>query len=154
MKACLSCGVSKALDQFQRHGRGQRNQCRDCRNAVVRQWKRDNPVRSKKWDRENPERMRAARRTWAAANPHRTLAITRRYQAAKARALPAWAKAEAMADVYRLARERTAETGVQHEVDHIVPLVSELVCGFHCEDNLRVIPMAENRAKSNRLVLV
>jgi hypothetical protein len=43
----------------------------------------------------------------------------------------------------------TAETGVQHSVDHIVPLIHPLVCGLHCPANLRVIPLADNIRKSN-----
>lgn len=48
-------------------------------------------------------------------------------------------------------RRLTAETGVQHSVDHIVPLVHPLVCGLHCVANMRVIPLAENIMKSNNI---
>lgn len=43
----------------------------------------------------------------------------------------------------------TASTGVQHSVDHIVPLIHPLVCGLHCEDNLESITLAANIQKSN-----
>lgn len=45
----------------------------------------------------------------------------------------------------------TAETGIQHQVDHIVPLRHPLVCGLHCEANLQVIPALDNQRKSNRI---
>lgn len=35
------------------------------------------------------------------------------------------------------------------EVDHIVPLTSDLGCGLHWEGNLQVIPAAANLAKKN-----
>ncbi len=35
-------------------------------------------------------------------------------------------------------------------VDHIVPLQNPLVCGLHCEANLRIILGADNFAKCNR----
>lgn len=43
----------------------------------------------------------------------------------------------------------TASTGVQHSVDHIVPLIHPLVCGLHCEDNLEITTLAANIQKSN-----
>lgn len=35
------------------------------------------------------------------------------------------------------------------EVDHVVPLQSEKVCGLHCHDNLQILEKKLNRAKSN-----
>ncbi|AJG19057.1 Phage protein [Cupriavidus basilensis] len=64
-------------------------------------------------------------------------------------ATPRWANREAVTAVY-LERERMiVETGILHQVDHIVPLVHPLVCGLHCEYNLRVTTAFENQSKSN-----
>lgn len=65
-------------------------------------------------------------------------------------ATPTWANREAMLAIYRERDARVAATGIPHDVDHIVPLVSRVVCGLHCEFNLRVITATENRKKSNR----
>lgn len=77
-----------------------------------------------------------------------------RAHAAKQRALrkkrtATWADPEIMVTFYRRAAEMTRMTGIPHEVDHIVPLLGKLVSGLHVEDNLRVVPRTENRAKSN-----
>lgn len=69
-------------------------------------------------------------------------------------ASPPWLSADqlaAMADVRRQARRASEETGVPHEVDHIVPLRGATVCGLNVPWNLRVIPGRINNFKSNRL---
>lgn len=65
------------------------------------------------------------------------------------RALPPWATHAQCREFWRESRRMTEATGIQHSVDHIVPLVHPLVCGLHCPANLRVIPLAENMRKSN-----
>ncbi len=52
-------------------------------------------------------------------------------------------------EIYLLAVDRSIKTGVPHEVDHIVPLQSKVVCGLHNEFNLRVITRRENLSKKN-----
>lgn len=89
---------------------------------------------------KRPER-RAPERAFAAAG-----------RAALLRATPPWLTAEhkaAIRAVYEEAQRLTDETGVPHEVDHIVPLRGKGVCGLHVPWNLRAIPSRENRSKSN-----
>ncbi len=38
----------------------------------------------------------------------------------------------------------------QFEVDHIVPVKGDMVCGLHVLSNLQVIPRVENRRKGNK----
>jgi hypothetical protein len=67
-------------------------------------------------------------------------------------ARPSWFDSGLVEAKYREARQRTLDTGIQHVVDHIVPLQGELVRGLHVQDNLRVITFQENAVKSNSLV--
>lgn len=64
-------------------------------------------------------------------------------------AIPKWADLEAIEDVYEESIRLSAETGKLYNVDHIVPLQNEKVCGLHCEDNLQIITEKENKEKSN-----
>ena len=52
-------------------------------------------------------------------------------------------------DLQTLGRIYTQFTGVQHSVDHVVPLQHPLVCGFHRVANFEVVPLAANIRKSN-----
>lgn len=65
------------------------------------------------------------------------------------RATPEWADLRAIATIYAAAKEMTAAIGVEHHVDHIVPLRGLHVCGLHVEYNLQVIPALDNVRKRN-----
>ena len=73
-------------------------------------------------------------------------------RAMEIQATPAWADRKAIRKFYELAAKLTWETGVQHEVDHIVPLGGKRVSGLHVHTNLQVLAMRANRSKFNRLV--
>lgn len=36
------------------------------------------------------------------------------------------------------------------EVDHIVPIKSDIVCGLHCIDNFQLMTREDNARKGNR----
>lgn len=69
-------------------------------------------------------------------------------------ATPAWITKEqklAMRQLYLQAQQMTQITGERYVVDHIVPLISDEVCGLHVPWNLRVITQEENLKKSNKI---
>lgn len=48
---------------------------------------------------------------------------------------------------YDEAKRITLETGMKHEVDHIIPISKG---GFHHHNNLQILPWLENRKKGNK----
>lgn len=66
------------------------------------------------------------------------------------RRAPQWADHCAIQAVYDNARRMSEETGIEYQVDHIVPINGRLVSGLHVHQNLQVLTMVQNRAKGNR----
>ena len=165
LKNCTTCGTPKPLDQFNKG----RAYCKPCHSAAALAWAMANREKRraianaytkrrrevlgppKKAGRptlysaeQYTQKMREWRKDWASKNPAKLLARTRRYQAQKLKAIPRWADHKAIAQVYESAR-----LAGMH-VDHIVPLVSPIVCGLHCEANLQLLTPHENWSKNNR----
>jgi len=65
----------------------------------------------------------------------------------KLRATVGWASSDKIKFIYAECANMTETTGVKHEVDHIVPLQSPLVCGLHCSDKLQILTKSENLKK-------
>lgn len=71
-------------------------------------------------------------------------------RAAKLQATPEWASEALILAIYEECQLLSEETGIPHHVDHAVPLISDIVCGLHCEDNLQILPALDNLSKGNR----
>jgi hypothetical protein len=71
-------------------------------------------------------------------------------RALKLKACPPWVSSESISKIYLECRAKTAETGIPHHVDHIIPLKSRHVCGLHVPWNLQVITAEENLRKNNK----
>lgn len=86
-------------------------------------------------------------------NPARVKANKIKYETKRTAATPRWvteAELQAMNELYERARALTRETGIRHQVDHIIPLNGKTVSGLHVLGNLQILTQAENVSKSNR----
>lgn len=99
----------------------------------------------------NKDKAVASAKAWRLANPEKVAELSADYRARKQNAKPEWANGFFIAEAYRLSKLRSQMFGFKWEVDHIVPLNGDVVCGLHVEHNLQVIPAVLNRAKSNKL---
>lgn len=91
---------------------------------------------------------------WARENKDRANAKTALRRAARQQATPPWLTDEMkveMQNFYVTAQLVVRLTGIQHDVDHIIPLSGETVCGLHVPWNLQILQATVNRAKHNKL---
>lgn len=114
------------------------------RRDIEQSWKERNAGRVREYNRK-------AGKKWAANNKGHRNAISKRRAVAKMHRTPSWADLDAIRAVYEEAARVTEQTGIPHEVDHIIPLQGERVSGLHVHQNLQVIERAANRSKRNRM---
>lgn len=131
-------------------------------------WRAENPEKQaqsgKNWRDKNKERVRETNqnyyknnkdqekdraRRWAENNPDRKRANNATRRAARINRTPAWADPDRIDEIYRTAAEVSAETGIPHHVDHVMPLQGSNVSGLHHQDNLLIVPGPENLSKGN-----
>lgn len=141
-KQCYRCKVRKPFSEFNINKfkkDGLNTYCRDCSKEKQKEWN------------ASVNKMKDYAKAWRKKNPHKVRAHkTERKILTRKLALPKWADKRAIAAIYAEANRLTKETGIQHDVDHVIPLKHKMVCGLHVENNLRVIPRKENSLKSNR----
>jgi len=143
--------------------------CLTCKREWEQEWRRKNPDKDKiiraKEVRKNALGYKKRFEAYATRKGKKYLHLLRkRYKQTNTaavneniskrrahliKAIPKWYEKERCQEVYKMANILTKTTGVKYEVDHIIPLISNMVCGLHCFDNLQILTATENRNKSN-----
>lgn len=138
---------------FSEWRRNNKNKC----NEYAKKYRENNKDKHresvKKWGVENIQKKRKCYQSWASRNPDKVLSKNAKRRAAELNAIPVWfseADEFVFSEALSLAKLREVACGFKWEVDHIVPLISKEVSGFHCMSNFRVIPAIINRKKGNR----
>lgn len=156
-KTCTTCGTIKDMSEFSKRNdvKDQRaSVCKLCRNTNV-----DKKLKStldKHYYESNREKVIHKVRKYRRENVTKITILSAKYRAKKVSATPSWLTEEQLLQidaVYHKAKELEIKTGTPHQVDHIVPLNSPLVCGLHVPWNLRAIPAQENISKGNKVIL-
>lgn len=116
-------------------------------------WARENPNKVKQMQKESRLRTGSAK-LWKQANRAKSASYASKRRAQQSNATPSWLSEDDLwliEEIFQHREDMTVATGVQHEVDHVLPLINKNVCGLHVPWNLRVITCYENRVKGNTL---
>lgn len=144
-KECRKCGSDSWISNGRPLPSGKlRYRCVPCRDVYKTHHYQSNKVKidsiNKQWAEDNPDRHNKIKKRWRDNNP----GTKAKYKAAKKQAIPSWADQEIIRDFYLEAQYH------QMELDHIIPLQSNNVCGLHWEGNMQLLTKSENASKGNR----
>ena len=162
---CTKCGTDKPDSEFYAYKKntikGVMAQCKECvkkleaKRRIGRKPTEKEKERNKRWRtanrekismrvnerrRQNPEPSRASVLRWEKNNPHKKA----KYRHGKRIATPNFIDSENM----KIVMQKAAEYGF--EIDHIVPIISPIVCGLHCWHNLQLLDKKLNASKGNK----
>lgn len=166
MKTCKNCKQTKEFSFFSKSKKtkdGFQEWCKECTKEYRLQWYSKNKKIRKEynsnWRQNNKSRKREYDReylvSWRFTNQEKAASYSAKRRAIKLKATPSWLNEDdwlKIDQIYNLRKQLQEETGIEHHVDHIVPLQGENVCGLHVPWNLQVITAEENTSKSNKLI--
>ncbi len=158
---CKTCANAKSSDWAKNNIERHKLKCatyykdnKEKLDLLNKNWVADNSERRKQicknYSLRNSDAIASVGKNWASANRVRLRIRDASRRALKVKSTPIWANEIEIKNVYEKAAELTRDSGIKHEVDHIVPLKSKLVCGLHNEFNLQALTLKANRSKHNR----
>lgn len=101
-------------------------------------------ARGREWDRKNPEYSKQYSREYHKRFPHKSRinANKRRYR--ELNATPQWFSNNDVDYIYYIAKS------IGFNVDHIIPIKNDTVCGLNVRENLGLLTEVENKSKGNK----
>jgi len=173
-KQCGTCKETKEILCFSANPQGKyglSSRCKSCdklyyqKNAEkikqnAKQWKANNLQKvleqKKNHYSKNSDVYKSRARSWESLNKEKHAELSYFYCAKrrshKKTCTPSWANLEAIKEIYAKA-SRMRKNGFDVEVDHIIPLINNKVCGLHVPENLMIITKQENRKKHNQFLI-
>ncbi len=147
MKQCRDCKEEKDIEFFVKNKAfksGIDTLCLACNKSRVKKYREEGKA----------DRLSESRRYYK-KHPKKCYLKSRNYILRKRKALPGWLSDKHKKDIeeiYLQCEEITKTSGIEHNVDHIVPLRGKLVSGLHVPWNLQILTKEENLRKSNKFV--
>ena len=160
MKHCKYCNTTKPLSEFYKKKSGKfgvKAECKSCSSIYEKQrWQNNKYIYnkelkkeySKQWYIKNKESNLIKCRIWSQNNLDKKRIYRANRRAKILKATPLWANKNIINAIYQKAYLISKQSGIQYEVDHIIPLQGKNVCGLHNEFNLQIITMTTNRQKA------
>lgn len=147
---CMECAKARSSKRWHANADENRRKSRqryaDNREALVQ--------KAIDYRLQNPDKVKTSNEKWRKANRHKKAASQMRRFASKLKATPSWLSKSQQLDIaafYAKAGEMSLAYGANIQVDHIVPLKGENICGLHVPWNLQLVTRSYNCSKNNRL---
>jgi hypothetical protein len=176
MKLCVRCKVKKEDLEFRKLKTRLNSWCRDCCKEHRKEWyqknkdseiekakayhhatyadKREHKIKkANEWIKKNPEKYKQFYKKCYENNKSKIMSYAAKRRALKRNAVPSWFDSvKNSVDAIYAMRDWMNLTmfGIKYEVDHIIPLKNNNVCGLHVPNNLQIITEYENRSKQNK----
>lgn len=176
---CNKCNLTKPLSEFYKNKTCAdclMGYCKDCKRKQNKNWsnnnserhkelkdnwykanKEDKLVKSAAWRKEHPDKMNEYSNAYKKRKPEKNRLWSSIRRARVRNAMPKWIKVSDLLPIYEEAQRISKETGIPHDVDHIIPLCAvddsgkRIACGLHVPWNLQVITAKKNRQKMNKI---
>lgn len=129
--SCKPCGVKRGLEKLNNSELMAPYRTKEKTLLRVQKWRKNNPKKhQQQWLRDETVNARASKRRASIRNQ-----------------VPSDADFNKIQLIYNECKIMTSETGIPHEVDHIIPISKG---GLHHQDNLQILTQQENRKKGVR----
>jgi hypothetical protein len=133
---------------------GFRSVCKACDNQrkLVYAEKNVESIARKKSEYKNKNRDKTLSylASWRKEYKHKMCVYASKRRSFLLGATPSWADKAKIESIYEEAAVlNKLNPEIKYEVDHIIPLKNNLVCGLHTHDNLQILLATDNRAKKN-----
>jgi flagellum-specific peptidoglycan hydrolase FlgJ len=161
LHTCVGCKKKKQVFEFYVSKNGRiSSYCKSCQKEINSKYYKENSDKVKEKRSEyyesNKEIEQQKMKIYYEENKEMFMEYSSKRRADKRSACPVWLSEQhrsSIRSLYKMARNISKKTGIQHHVDHIIPLKSDIVCGLHVPWNLRIITASENLSKSNKLIV-
>ena len=172
---CIGCNETKPAKEFYKSTtkkNGLCSYCKDCDSIETMDWQKKFPEKANEkgraWSSKNREYEHKRQKDYRNSNkgkeakrgkeyretfPEKNAAKTAKRRSAKLERIPSWsneADLKAIKKIYARCKRINKLTGVEHQVDHVIPLQGDSISGLHHSTNLAIIPAALNASKSNK----
>lgn len=130
--SCVECHKRRSLEKLNNEELMEKYRTPEKQRERLKRWRKENPDKhQQQWLRDPTKASRMAKR-----------------RARKSNQTPEDANNDIIKSIYLKCKQISEETGIPHEVDHIIPIAKG---GLHHQDNLRIITRSENRSKGCKI---
>ena len=157
MKLCNKCSLKKLFPDFYKSKYtkdGFRSVCKDCDDQRKLDYAKKNvesiAKQKKEYQIKNKEKTLLYASSWRKKYKHKMCVYASKRRALLLNATPSWADNKKIELIYKeVEMLNKLNPEIKYEVDHIIPLKNNLVCGLHTHDNIQILLATENRSKKN-----